>query len=180
MAKDQHTPAGFIAVGQILGPHGLNGDLKVAPLLDHPDRFQPGRSIYLDGERLIIERCRWQKGQALMKLSGVNDRSAAEVCQRHQLAVPESDLKTLEEGRYYHFQLIGLGVRSTEGQALGKLTRIVSTGANDVFVVYGMLGEILIPAISDVIKEIDLEHGVMVIEAVPGLIPSRRRRLIQE
>ncbi|HXG35614.1 MAG TPA: PRC-barrel domain-containing protein, partial [Dehalococcoidia bacterium] len=72
------------------------------------------------------------------------------------------------------------GVITTQGTPLGKLTRILSTPSNDVFVVYGMLGEILIPATDYVVKEIKLEEGVMVVEPVPGLIPSRRRRLIKD
>ncbi|HZP26224.1 MAG TPA: ribosome maturation factor RimM, partial [Dehalococcoidia bacterium] len=155
-------------------------EVKVVPMLDHPDRFRPGRSLYTLADRHIIESVRWHKGQALVKLSGVNDRDAAEDLRSQYLQAPETDFKPLDEGEYYHFQLIGLGVRTTDGQPIGKLTRIMTTGANDVYVVYGMLGEILIPAIGDVVKEIDLEAGVMVVEAVPGLIPTRRRRLVKD
>ncbi|HXG37107.1 MAG TPA: ribosome maturation factor RimM, partial [Dehalococcoidia bacterium] len=100
---------GFVALGRILSPHGIAGELKVLPLLDHPDRFQVGRSVYTVGERHLIERCRWQRGQALLKISGINDSSAAEGLRGQYLQAPESDFKPLEEGRYYHFQLIGLG-----------------------------------------------------------------------
>lgn len=180
---EQQPPSlrpGYVAVGQVVGPHGVTGEVKVIPSVDHPDRFRVGRSFYTMEDRLIIEGIRWQKNMALVKLSGVNDRDTAEAMRWQYLQAPEGDFTPLEEGRYYHFQLIGLGVRTTDGTPIGKLTRIMTTGANDVYVVYGMLGEILIPAIDDVVKEIDLEAGVMVVEAVPGLIPSRKRRLIKD
>lgn len=178
--QDQSLRAGYVAVGRITGAIGPGGELKVLPLVDHPDRFRVGRSLYTLEERYIIEGCRWQGGFAYINLSGVNDRAGVAALRDQYLQAPETDFKPLEEGRYYHFQLVGLGVRTTEGTPIGKLTRILNTGANDIFVVYGMLGEILIPAIDDVIKEINLEEGVMVVEAVPGLIPSRRRQLIKE
>ncbi|MBI1885673.1 MAG: 16S rRNA processing protein RimM [Chloroflexi bacterium] len=166
---------GFVAVGRVLGPWGVRGDVKVASLVDHPDRLAPGRSVYLGGERRIIERCRWQKGLAYLKLSGIDDPSDVEPWRGQYLEVPEADLQPLGEGEYYHFQLVGLAVRSTKGLPLGKVTRIISTSGTDVFVVHGMMGEILVPAVDEIVKKIDLDEGVMVIEVIPGLLPSRRK-----
>ena len=167
---------GYIAVGRILTPWGIRGDARVEPLTDLPERLAAGRSLTVAGQRRIIERCRWEKGVACLKLSGIDDREAVISLRDEYLEVPESDLQPLGQGHYYHFQLIGLSVRSTSGLPLGRVTRILSTGANDVFVVHGMMGEILVPAVDDIVKEIDLAGGAMTIEVVPGLIPTRRQK----
>lgn len=163
------TP-GFVAVGRVLTPQGLHGDLKVLLLTPFPDRFQPGRSVHLGGDRRLIERARPDKSGLLLKLSGIDDRTSAEAFRDHYLEVPESDLQPLGEGQYYHFQLIGISVRTTRGLPVGRVTRILSTPANDVIVVHGMLGELLLPAVDEVVKEVDLDNSVMVIEMVPGLV----------
>lgn len=170
------TP-GFVAVGRVLSPWGLRGDLKIQALTPFSDRFQPGRSLYLGGERHLIERARPQKSGLLLKLSGIDDRGSAQAWRDHYLEVPEADLQPLGEGQYYHFQLIGLAVRTTKGLPVGRVTRILSTPANDVIVVHGMLGELLLPAIDEVIKEVDLTNSVMVIEMVPGLVSKSSGKL---
>jgi len=133
--------------------------------------LQPGRSLYLGGERRLIERARPHKsGLLILKVSGIDDPSSAEAFRDHYLEVPESDLQPLGEGQYYHYQLIGISVRTTKGLPVGRVTRILSTPANDVLVVHGMLGELLLPAIDEVVKEVDLDNCVMVIEMIPGLV----------
>jgi 16S rRNA processing protein RimM len=164
-----------VAVGRILGPWGLRGELKVQPLTDFPERFAPSSSLYLDGVAYVIERCRWHRGKAYIKLSGVDSATAAEALRQRFLEVPEEELKPLSEGEYYQFQILGLDVRTTEGQPLGKVTQILSTASNDVFVVQGEGGELLIPALEDVIKAIDLDGGWMEVELVEGLLPPAKK-----
>lgn len=76
----------------------------------------------------------------------------------------------LTEGQYYHHQIIGLQVRTTKGEFLGHITEILTGKSNDNYIVQGTKGEILIPAIEDVVKAIDLEQGFMTIEAIDGLL----------
>jgi 16S rRNA processing protein RimM len=142
------------------------------PLVDTRQRLAAGRRVTVAGERRVIESCRWQKEMAYLKLSGVDDRNAASALRERFLVVPESELEPLPEGQYYRFQLIGLKVRTTAGAPLGRVNDVLTTGANDVYIVQGERGEILVPATDEVIAEIDLEHGEMVIEEVPGLIPE--------
>jgi 16S rRNA processing protein RimM len=165
----------YVAVGRILGPWGLRGDLRVEPLTDFPERFALGSSLYVEGVAYVIERCRWHKGKVHIKLSGIDSAAAAEALRQRFLEVPEEDLKPLSEGEYYQFQILGLEVRTTEGEPLGKVTQILSTGSNDVFVVRGEGGELLIPALDDVIKAIDLDEGRMEVELVEGLLPPARK-----
>ena len=165
----------YVAVGRILGPWGLGGDLKVEPLTDFPERFALGSSLYVEGVAYVIESCRWHKGKVYIKLSGIDSATAAGALRQRFLEVPEEELKPLSEGEYYQFQILGLEVRTTEGQPLGKVTQILSTGSNDVFVVHGEGGELLIPALDDVIKAIDLDGGWMEVELMEGLLPPAKK-----
>lgn len=171
----ENTSQGYVAVGRILGPWGLQGELKVEPLTDFPERFAVGHGLYVHGVAHSIERCRWRKGKVYIKLSGIDSATTAEALRQRFLEVPEEELKPLSEGEYYQFQILGLKVCTTEGQPLGKVSQILSTGSNDVFVVHGEGGELLIPAVDDVIKEIDLNKGWMEVELVEGLLPPAKK-----
>jgi 16S rRNA processing protein RimM len=172
----EEVPAGHVAVGRASAAWGVRGAVKVIPLVDTRERLAPGRIVSVASQRRTIETSRWRKGLAYLKLSGVDDREAAFALRGQLLTVPESELEPLGEGQYYRFQLVGLVVHSTAGASLGRVTEVLTTGANDVYVVQGERGEILVPATDDIVKEIDLERGRMVIEEVPGLAPDTGRR----
>ena len=169
MGKEPAPPESLI-VGRILAPWGIRGEVKVEVLTDFPERFAPGKAVYLDTGPLEIERCRYYKHHLILKLVTVDSIEAAEKLRGQALTIPSSELHPLPEGQYYTFQLIGLKVVTTEGQTLGHVTDIMSTGSNDVYIVAGKRGEILIPAIEDVVKSIDLKKGKMVVEAIEGLL----------
>ena len=156
--------AGFVAVGLIVAPWGVRGDVKVEPLTDFPDRFRPGAPLWLQGQRVSVQRSRSSRGYVYLALEGVSTRQDAEALRQRLLEVPEAELKPLRQGQYYHFQLVGLEVFTTNGRGLGRVEEILSTGANDVFIVRGPAGEILLPAIDDVVREVDLEGRRMVVE----------------
>jgi 16S rRNA processing protein RimM len=164
------VPPEFLIVAHILAPWGIKGEIKVEVVTDFPERFTPGRKVYLNGSPLEIESCRQHKHHLLLKLATINSIEAAEKLKGHDLTVPSSELQALPEGQYYTFQLIGLKVVTTKGKLIGRLTDILTTVSNDVYVVKGKRGEILIPAIEDVVKSINLEKGKIVIEAIEGLL----------
>ena len=169
-----NTP-GYVAVARIVGPWGLHGDLKVETLTDFPQRFAAGGRVYAGGVAYVIERCRWQRGRPVLKLAGIDSVTAAEALRHRLLEVPETELHPLGEGEYYHFQVLGLEVRTTTGEVLGRVEQIISTGSNDVYVVLGPRGEVLIPAVDDVVKSVDPAAGRIEVEAVEGLLPENRR-----
>jgi 16S rRNA processing protein RimM len=169
MGKEPAPPESLI-VGRILAPWGIRGEVKVEVLTDFPQRFAPGKAVYLNTGPLEIERCRYHKHHLILKLVTVDSIEAAEKLRGQALTIPSSELYPLPEGQYYTFQLIGLKVVTTKGQTLGRVTDIMSTGSNDVYIVEGKRGEILIPAIEDVVKSIDLQKGKMVVEAIEGLL----------
>jgi 16S rRNA processing protein RimM len=163
----------FIVIGQITKPHGVRGEMRVKPYTDVPERFSWLEQVYVgenDPRPMAIEQARVHQGMILLKLTAVNDRTAAEALRGEWLQVPEDEALPLEEGEYFLFQLEGLTVQTTDGETLGILTRVIETGANNVFVVQGGEGELLLPDIEDVIQEIDFENGRMFVTLLPGLI----------
>ena len=169
MGKEPVPPESLI-VGRILAPWGIRGEVKVEVLTDFPERFAPQKVVYLNTRPLEIESCRPHKQQLVVKLATIDSVEDAEKLRGQDLTIPRSELSRLPEGQYYTFQIIGLKVVTTEGELLGHITEIMTTGSNDVYIVEGKRGEILIPAIEDVVKSIDLKKGKVVIEAIKGLL----------
>jgi len=160
----------FITIGQILAPWGVKGKLKVKVVTDFPQRFTPSSTVYVNRQPMTIDSAEWHKGNVIIKLNTIDSIEAAQRLKGQPLEIHRSQLKPLPEGQYYHFQLIGLEVWTTQGELLGNITEILTTESNDNYVVHGTQGEILIPAIEDVVKSIDLNEGRIVIEPIEGLL----------
>lgn len=160
----------FITIGRILSPWGRQGQLKVEVLTDFPQRFAPSERVYVQKQPFTVEHAARYKGKLVIKLRGIDSLGEAEELQGEPIEIESSQLYALPAGQYYHFQLIGLEVRTTQGEVLGKTTEVLSGASNDVYVVRGPRGEILIPAIGDVVKSIDLDKGHIVVEAIKGLL----------
>jgi len=163
----------FIAVGQVVKPHGVRGEVAVEVLTDFPGRFALLERVYLsedDPRPVALESVRFHKGRALLKLGGYDDRTAVEALRGELVLVPIDEAMPLEPDQYYQDDLIGLEVWTTDEEYLGQVVEILETGANDVYIVQGERGEILLPAIADVIQWIDLEENRMVVELMEGLI----------
>ena len=160
----------YITIGQILAPWGLKGQLRVEVITDFPQRLAPHSVVYVNRQPMTLTSTSWHKGKAIIKLEGIDSVANAEGLHGKTLEIHHSQLEILPEGQYYHFQLTGLEVWTTEGKRLGKVIRILSAPSNDNYVVSGEKGEILIPAIEDVVKSVDLERGRITIEAIEGLL----------
>lgn len=171
-AKSPESPAesDHIAVGTVLAPWGVTGELKVAPFSHSSELFAPGTRLFAGDAVLVVEHSRPHKGHFLVRFEEVSSREAADEIRRSVLTVPESQLPTPPKDSYYEFQLIGLTVVTSEGESLGTLVKVLRTGANDVYVVERPGGgETLIPAIKDVVKLVDPPSGRMVVDPLPGL-----------
>jgi len=168
--NERPAPPEFLIVGRILAPWGRKGEVKVEVMTDFPDRFEGGRFLYLDGRSLRIEESRPHKQHLLVKLATIDSIDDAEKLRAHHLTVPSSELRPLPDDEYYAFQIIGLKVSTTGGRYVGEVTEVMTTAGNDVYVVRGESGEVLVPAIEDVVKFVDLDAGEMVIEAIEGLL----------
>jgi 16S rRNA processing protein RimM len=167
-SKSGLDPASAVSIGRVAAPHGVHGELRVEPLTDFPDRFDKGRHVWLLGEPHVVERARWQKNAVLLKLEGIDTRTDAQRVQGKELMLPEAG-ELPDEGIFYQHDIIGLRVEDAKGEALGTVADILSTGANDVYVVRGERGELLVPAVEDVVREIDVAGGRIVIDLLPGL-----------
>jgi 16S rRNA processing protein RimM len=149
----------------------VRGELKCRVVTDFPRRrFRRGAQLFVAGQPYIVEQARLPQDFVLLKLAEVTDRDAAEALRGRDVEVPATAAGQLPRGRFYWHQVIGLRVESTDGQALGTVRDILETGANDVYIVDGPHGEILLPAIKDVIKQIDPAAGRMLVQLLPGLL----------
>jgi len=165
----------WLVVGRIVAAFGTKGEIRVMPETNFPEaRFSTGVRLFVEreAEAFAVEQVRWHKGQALLKLAGIDDRDRAEELHGRYLRVPGEDLASLDEGEYYLFQLVGLAVVSDMGEELGSITEVLQTGANDVYVVPTAKGELLLPATAEVVREVDLAAGRLVAHLLPGLMPG--------
>jgi 16S rRNA processing protein RimM len=110
----------------------------------------------------------------LLKLGGCDDRTAAELLRGMLVQVPAESAAPLESDEFYQFQIIGLAVETDTGQHLGKVVEVLETGANDVYVVRGPSGEVLLPAVDEVVREVDPASGRMVVHLLPGLVDEEQ------
>lgn len=162
----------YLAVGHVMGAHGVRGEIKIKSLTDFPERFAPGARVFVEGETFQREivSTRAHKGALLIKFAGLSDRNAVEALKGKYLLVARENAMPLDEDEYYEDELVGLRVESVEGEYLGILAEIIWTGANEVYIVRGDQGEVLIPAIADVVQEVDLDAGLMRVTLLPGLL----------
>ncbi len=160
----------FIAIGEIIAPWGTQGKLKVRVITDFPQRFTPSAKVYINQQPMTISSTEWHKGKPIIKLNTIDSIEDAQKLQGQPIEIHHSQFYPLPEGQYYHFQLIGLEVWTTQGELLGTVTEVLTAASNDNYVVHGAKGETLIPAIEDVIKSIDLNKGCIIIEPIQGLL----------
>lgn len=164
----------WIGIGVVTAPHGVHGEVRVRVDTDFPERFAEGATLRFKGPGDAPARClevvavRWHKGQALLTLAGVDDRDAADALRGAEIVVDRDEVKPLPAGTWYIFELEGLDVFDTAGNHLGVLQEVLGGLANDVYIVKGER-EILIPAIKQVIREVDLEKRRMTVELLEGL-----------
>lgn len=165
----------YIEIGQIVNTNGLKGVVKVNPFTDDISKFEDLKYVYIqlknELKKVKIEQVRYNKNQVLLKLEGIDSIEEAEKYRSFYLKTEKESQEDLGEDTYYIVDLIGLDVYSDKNEYLGKIEDVFPTGSNDVYVVKDNLGkQILIPAIADVVKEVDLKNKKMTINLIPGLI----------
>ncbi|MGE5222336.1 MAG: ribosome maturation factor RimM [Omnitrophica WOR_2 bacterium] len=163
----------FLAVGKLRRPHGVHGEMLMEVLTDFPERLKKGATLYIGDEHqpLKLASLRWHNQGMLVTFRGVDTPENAGELRNLIAYVQSKDRPPLDEGEYYHHQLLGLKVYDEEGAILGEVTQILETGANDVLVVQPESGaEILLPALDSVILEVNLEEAKMRVHVLPGLI----------
>lgn len=166
----------YYDVATIIRTHGIKGELQVASLTDFPeDRFAEGSQLFIstatgDPQAVEVESVRPHKQFLLVKLKGYDNINDVEQFVKGKLQVSEDQQAALPTGQYYYRQIVGLDVKTTDGEDLGKIKEIMPTGANDVWVVQRPGKEdLLLPAIPDVVKDVNLDDGVVTVELMEGL-----------
>lgn len=160
-----------VVVGVVTGIHGLRGEVSVQNRSDNPDRWTPGGSVFReDGSALTIAASRRHGRRLLVSFGGVSDRSSAEALRGTVLVVPESWLPDLAEGEYWAHQLEGCEVRTVSGRALGAIREVIPNPANDLWVAVDDAGrETLVPALADLLIDVDVAARTILVDDVPGL-----------
>lgn len=164
----------YIIIGEIVAPHGNRGAVRVLPLTDFPERFFEMENVRVFVQNAMhvypVENASRHRRFILLKLAGVDDIGQAENLRGALIKVPRSETVPLPPGHYYVFEIVGLKVWSEEGAFIGKVGAVFKTGANDVYSVSSPNGkEILVPAIKEVVREIDVGAQRMVVRLPEGL-----------
>jgi len=166
----------LVVIGEIARPHGLHGEMRVMPLTDHPERFEAVTECVLwDRERDTREPCRVtgarrHGGAVLLSLDGCDTVEAASALVGRLVAVPETEALPLPPGQFYSWQLEGCRVLTEDGREVGRVTRIEQSAAQDLWVVSDGSRECLIPAVAEIVLEVDLAAGRVVIRPPAGLL----------
>ena len=164
-----------LEIGQIVNTFGIKGMVKVKPFTDDIRRFDELKTVYVEKNgnqtEYEVEEVKYHKDMVLIKFKGIDKVEQAEMLRNSYLTVSRDSVEKLEEGRYYIVDLLGLEVYTDEQILLGTLEDIFNTGSNDIYVVKDKQGkQILLPAIQDVIKQIDIENKKIIVHLLPGLI----------
>ncbi len=164
----------FLRVGVISTTHGIRGEVKVFPTTDDPNRFKELKQVFLDtGKEMIsmeVEGVKFFKQMVILKFKGFNDINDIEKYRGKDLLVTRENAVKLEKDEYFIFDLIDSEVITDEGEKLGTLVEILTTAANDVYVVSTEQGkEILIPSIKECILDIDTDNKKITVHLLEGL-----------
>lgn len=161
----------FLEIGEVVSTHGVMGEMRVQPWCDSPDVFSALKTLYGDpeGKESLKVKCRPHKRIALVKVQGVDTVQDANLWRGRVLYASRRDLP-LPKGRYFICDLIGLAVKdATTGERYGDIINVTNTGASDIYHITMNGKEILIPAIEDIVKKVDIDGGEVLISPMEGL-----------
>ena len=164
----------YFQVGVISSTHGIAGEVKVFPTTDDVSRFKKLKELILDTGKermtLHITQVKFVKQMVVLKFREFSNINEVERFRGKSLLVTRDQAVKLKKDEYFIADMIGLQVVSDENEFLGKLSDVIQTGANDVYVIQNETGEeLLIPAIKDCFLKVDIEQGQMLVHLLPGL-----------
>ena len=165
----------YFEIGQIVNTSGLKGVLKVKPFTDDIKKFSNFKTIYIKTKNSLvefkIEQVRYVKNMVMLKLAEIDTVEEAEKYRNLYIKVLRNKEEELEEDSYYVVDILGCQVSTDENQELGKVVDVFQTGSNDVYVVKDEQGkQILLPAIKDVIKNVDIKNKIITVHLLEGLV----------
>ncbi len=160
----------IIKLGKITAPQGIKGEVRVYPYTDKPTRFSEIEAVLLNGRRCRIEKARYMKNMAVLKLEGIDDRNAAEAVRNLELLLPREELWKQPEDTYFVDDLVGCAVVTEDGVPVGTLKSIHSRPAQDLYEIEKEDGStFLLPAVKEFIKSVKTDEKKVVIHLIEGL-----------
>lgn len=173
-----------VVVGRIGRAHGIRGDVAVDLRTDEPERrFEPGAALRVEGTRevLHVEVARWHSGRLLVKFAELADRTAVEQARGKVLVVDvDADELPEEEDEYYDRQLVGLRAVLEDGSEVGQVTQVVHLPAQDLLEVSTAAGKRLVPFVLELVPEVDLAAGTVLLSEVPGLLDDEGAEVVRD
>lgn len=165
----------YLEIGQIVNTFGIKGQVKIVPFTDDITRYDELKEIYVEKKNELklfqIEQVNYKKNMVILKLKGIETVEEAEKLRNSYLKIDRKDAKKLPKDTYFIVDLLGLDVYTDEGKLLGKVDDIYNAGSSDIYVIKDELGkQILLPAIKDVLKEVDLENQKIIVHLIKGLV----------
>lgn len=161
----------ILEIGKVVNTHGIRGEIKVQPWCDDPGIYDELEYIYIGGKRYDILRSRFHKNCEILAVEGIDNINDAELLRNKVVTVEREMLGELPEGRYYIVDILGLEVRIKDGDVLGVIDDVIHTGSNDVYQVKREGKKpVLIPVIPDVVNEVNIDGGYVIITPMKGLI----------
>jgi 16S rRNA processing protein RimM len=166
------TDDAWMVIGEVAGPFGVRGEIKVQPLTDFPERYKGLKWVFLGAERkrYAVTQSRIHQGRILLKIQGVDSPEQVTALGHADISLPRGEAVPLPAGAYYLDELIGVRVRTVDNRDIGPITDVLRTGSNDVWVVSQGTQSVLIPAIADAVQELNVEEKYAVI--LPWVLDS--------
>ena len=165
----------YFEIGQIVNTSGLKGILKIKPFTEDIKKFSNLKTIYIKTKSGLtefkIEQVRYVKNMVMLKVAGIDTVEEAEKYRNLYIKILRDQEEELEEGSYYVVDILGCKVNTDANQELGKIVDVFQTGSNDVYVVKDEQGkQILLPAIKQVIKNVDIKNKIITVHLLEGLV----------
>lgn len=165
----------YLEVGKIVNTFGIRGQVKVIPFTDDIKRFDKLKSVYIVKKKELephkIEQVKYTTNMVILKLEGIDSIEEAEKYKNCSLKIDRKDAIKLPKDTFFIADLIGLPVYTDDGNLLGKVDDIYNSGSSDIYVIKDELGkQLLLPAIKDVLKDIDLDNEKIVVHIIKGLL----------
>ncbi len=164
----------YFEIGQIVNTSGLKGVVKVNPFTDDISKFEDLKKVFVEKNKQLteyeIEEVRYSKNQVLIKFKEINSIEDAEKLKNSYIKILRKDEKKLPEDTYYIVDLIGIEVFLENNTYIGTIIDVFQTGSNDVYIIKREeKSDLLIPAIKDVVKKVDIENKKMIVNLIEGL-----------
>src|SRR5690554_884272 len=174
MDNNEMMSSGLLTVGKVTRNQGNKGEVRVLPLTERRERFELLRNVFLvrgeEKQEARIEGIRYHKKFIIIKFKGIDDIKAALGLKDCYLKIPDEELLPLAENEFYIDRITGYRVFTVEGEKLGTLSGVMTTGGTDIFIVSGSEKEYMLPAAREIIREIDRDKEQIIVKPIPGLL----------